>query len=73
MLKVPGENPGVLGRDHWSQFAGIGWKTVTYGCFQPVLKVGFPVVIHDDTRLASMRGSSDVVGLGNRAQKVSSP
>ena len=44
MSKAPGEKPGVLERGHWSRYAGTGWKTVTYGRFQPVLKAGFPVV-----------------------------
>ena len=39
--KAPGEKPGILGRGHWSRFAGTGWKTGTYGRFQPVLKAGF--------------------------------
>ena len=44
MSKVPGEKPSVLERGHWSRYAGTGWKTGTYGRFQPVLKAGFPVV-----------------------------
>ena len=44
MPKAPGEKPGVLERGHWSRYAGTGWKTVTYGRFQPVLKAGFPEV-----------------------------
>ena len=45
MSKAPGEKPGVLERGYWSRYAGTGWKTGTYGRFQPVLKAGFPVVI----------------------------
>ena len=44
MPKSPGKKPSVLGRGHWFRFAGTGWKTGTYGRFQPVLKAGFPVV-----------------------------
>ena len=44
MPKALGEKSGALERGHWSRFAGTGWKTGTYGRFQPVLKAGFPVV-----------------------------
>ena len=48
MPKASGEKTGVLERGHWSRFAGTGWKTGTYGRFQPVLKAGFPVVLYRD-------------------------